>query len=102
MEVLVNVVAPGGTIFHYGGIGRKETPLPRSLIGKGARIQGYTLFELTYDPAKLAPIKRYILDGVQAGHFKPIIDRTFPFAQIVDAHRYVESGNMGGKLVVTL
>ncbi|XWK70717.1 zinc-binding dehydrogenase [Tunturiibacter gelidiferens] len=30
------------------------------------------------------------------------MDKTFPFAQIVEAHRYMESNAQIGKIVVTL
>ncbi|RUV30258.1 zinc-binding dehydrogenase, partial [Mesorhizobium sp. M7A.F.Ca.MR.148.00.0.0] len=33
---------------------------------------------------------------------KPIIDRTFAFDQIVEAHRYLESNQQFGKIVVTI
>jgi len=33
---------------------------------------------------------------------KPIIAKTFPFSQIVDAHRYLESNQQVGKVVVTV
>ena len=38
---------------------------------------------------------------VEAGAVRPVIDRTFPFEQIPDAVRYVESGKARGKVVVT-
>jgi NADPH:quinone reductase-like Zn-dependent oxidoreductase len=34
---------------------------------------------------------RYLAEPAQAGAFKPVIDRRYPFAQIVVAHRYVET-----------
>jgi NADPH:quinone reductase-like Zn-dependent oxidoreductase len=37
----------------------------------------------------------------EKGDFKPRIDRVFPFAQIVEAHRYMESNEQIGKIVVT-
>jgi NADPH:quinone reductase-like Zn-dependent oxidoreductase len=37
-----------------------------------------------------------------AGVVKPRIDRVFPFAQIVEAHRYMESNEQIGKIVVTV
>ena len=36
-----------------------------------------------------------------AGALKPIVDRTFPLEEIVDAHRYMESNVQMGKIVVT-
>jgi NADPH:quinone reductase-like Zn-dependent oxidoreductase len=39
---------------------------------------------------------------VDAGHLTPVIDRTFPFAQIDDAMAYLETGRAKGKVIVTL
>jgi NADPH:quinone reductase-like Zn-dependent oxidoreductase len=45
---------------------------------------------------------KYVFDHVTAGDFKPRIDRVFRFAQIVEAHRYMESNQQIGKIVVTV
>lgn len=36
-----------------------------------------------------------------AGDLRPVLDRTFPFAQTLDAMAYVEQGKANGKVVVT-
>jgi NADPH:quinone reductase-like Zn-dependent oxidoreductase len=38
----------------------------------------------------------------ESGAFKPVIDRTYPFARIVDAHAYVDTGHKKGNVVITL
>jgi NADPH:quinone reductase-like Zn-dependent oxidoreductase len=58
--------------------------------------------ELTGDPERLARGKKFINDGLAEGNLKPIIARTFSLEQIIEAHRYLESNQQIGKLVVTV
>jgi NADPH:quinone reductase-like Zn-dependent oxidoreductase len=41
-----------------------------------------------------------VLKHVFAGRLKPVVDRTFPLSQIRDAHEYLETSQMFGKIVV--
>jgi NADPH:quinone reductase-like Zn-dependent oxidoreductase len=40
-----------------------------------------------------------IVDRVQDGRYRDILDRTFPLAEIADAHRYMEANSAAGKVV---
>jgi NADPH:quinone reductase-like Zn-dependent oxidoreductase len=37
-----------------------------------------------------------------ARHLRPVIDKTFPFDQTLEALAYVERGRANGKVVITL
>jgi len=45
---------------------------------------------------------RFLATLAETGAFKPVIDRRYPFSQIADAHRYVDSGRKIGNVIVTL
>jgi NADPH:quinone reductase-like Zn-dependent oxidoreductase len=103
IEALAQATAVGGTIFEYGALAPEPTPFPLfTALSKGLSIRGYTLREVLFDPKLRAKAQQYVFDHIEAGNFKPRIDRVFPFAQIVEAHRYMESNEQIGKIVVTV
>jgi NADPH:quinone reductase-like Zn-dependent oxidoreductase len=39
---------------------------------------------------------------IEAGEYRPVVDRTYPLDQIVEATAYVESGQKVGNVVLTI
>ena len=100
---LAEATAQDGIIFLYGALSTEPTPLPLfAAIGKQLTIRGYTLFEISTDPQRLERAKQFIVKGLADGKLKPVVAKIFPLDQIVAAHRYMESNQQIGKIVVTV
>ena len=101
LETLAQAAAQGGTIFEYGALAPEPTPFPLfTALGKGLSIRGYTVREILSDPKLMAEAEKYVFDRLASGKFKPVIDRVFPFSEIQEAQRYMESNQQIGKIVV--
>src|SRR5205823_3893207 len=99
IEKLTKAMARFGILFMYGALSPEPTPLPLlNVLVNGLTIRGYSLMEVTTDPARLERGKRFINEGLADARLKPIIARTFPLEQIVEAHRYLESNQQFGKI----
>src|SRR5277367_3526685 len=104
VETLAAAMAEGGTIFLYGALDPAQTPFPlRMAFTKNLTLRIFSLLSaVTTDPQALERGKRFVIDGLAAGHFKPLIAKTFPLDRIVEAHRYLESNQQVGKIIVTI
>ncbi len=103
LEALAAATGTGGTLFLYGALSGEATPFPLfAALSKNLTLRGYTLFSVVGRPDSFERGKRFVLDGLSAGRLKPLIARTFPLQDIVEAHRYLESNQQVGKVVVTV
>ncbi len=70
----------------------------KSLKKKGIYLNVFTSSGIKENKEDLISITKL----VEAGQIKPVIDRTYPFAKIPEAHSYVEKGHKKGNVAITL
>ena len=103
IETLAECAARNALIIEYGLLSGEPTPFPLfPAFQKALTIRAYTLYEFVTDPILRPKAERFVYEHLEQGKLNPRIDRTFPFAQIVEAHRYLESNQQVGKVVVTV
>lgn len=103
LETLAKAAGQEATIMEYGALDPRPTPYPLFLaIRKGLNIRAYTLFQITKDPERSPRALKFVTEGLSSGVLKPIIAKTFKLDEIVEAHRYMESNEQIGKIVVTV
>ena len=100
---LVEATASGGLLILYGALSRDQTAVPPfHIFAPNLTIRGVSLPAYASDDAQLVALKRFVTEGLADGSLSPVIARTLPFDEIVEAHRFMEAGNHVGKIVVTV
>src|ERR1035437_2008811 len=103
LEKLAAASARGGIIFQYGWLSGLPTPFPLfAALGNSLSVRGYVLMEITLNPALLKTATKYVVDRLADRRFVPKIAKTFPFADTVEAYRFLESNQQIGKVVITV
>lgn len=93
----------GGLAIIYGGLaGEPESFYGTMLAFNDLTIRGFATNYLVADPKQREEALAYVRDRIASGKFKPVIDRIFPFADLVDAYRHLQSNQQIGKIVVTV
>ena len=101
LNQLAEAAAQGAMIIEYGGLSPDPTPFPLfTSLAKALSVRGYTLFEISSDPEQLRPAVEFLKEKLEKGDLVSIIDRTFAFDDIQEAHRYMEANQQMGKIVV--
>jgi NADPH:quinone reductase-like Zn-dependent oxidoreductase len=100
---LVAAAATNGIIVAYGALSKEENVFSViQVIRKKLTVRGIASTGMLHDDLKLEALKAYVTSGLKSGDLRPIIAKSFPFDQIADAHRYIESGDQFGKVVLTV
>jgi NADPH:quinone reductase-like Zn-dependent oxidoreductase len=81
----------------FDAVGKTSRSRCKGLLGKNG------IFLTTNGLAKIkAEDLIFLKELIEKGKLKPVIDRTYPIEQIVEAHRYVDKGHKKGNVVVTV
>lgn len=100
-----------GRVIHYGALSGSPdvTHSIYPMVQKYLTIKGFTIYgysgsqvmDLPRDEEAMAEAEAFIHQGAEDGFLRPLIARSYPLDQIVEAHLALEAGAHIGKLVVT-
>ena len=101
----IKALAPRGRIMLIATMAGNEITLQLGhLLGKRAHLIGTILRARPVE--EIAEVMRAFSEHVVplfgTGKLRPVIDKTFPISNIQEAHRYQESNQSFGKIVLTL
>ena len=101
IAALIAAAQPGAKIINYGNLHAEPVNFPMlPMLAKRLHLKCHSCQDTTRDAPALARGHAYVSDRVESGALTPVIARTFPLDQIVEAHRYMEAQTHIGKIVV--
>ena len=74
---------------------------PLSLINRNRGVFGLHVGHLWDERRQLAPLMEMLISELRAERLKPVVARTFPLERAADAHRFIQSRQNIGKVVLT-
>lgn len=102
VETLAKAMSDEGILIIYGSLSGAATPYPHwSAALKGLSLRGWVAAQIWNHPQRFAHFRDLTLRGLAGGHLRPVIAKTFNLDDIVEAHRYLESNQQVGKIIVT-
>jgi len=100
---LISALSFQGTVYIYGALAEGDTPIPvLDMIAKVITVKAHNVWLTSGNETRRKAAVQYIVKGLASGALKPVIDRTFKFDDMVEAHRYLEKNGQFGKIVVTV
>jgi NADPH:quinone reductase-like Zn-dependent oxidoreductase len=99
---LISSLSFQGIAFIYGALSEVPTSLPvLEMIAKVITVKAHNIWLTSGDAGRRKAAVEFVLKGLDDGALTPIIDRVFPFDEMVEVHRYLEANGQFGKVVVT-
>jgi NADPH:quinone reductase-like Zn-dependent oxidoreductase len=74
---------------------------PMSLMNRNRGVFGLHIGHLWSERRQLAPFMDLLLSELRAGRIAPVVARTFPLERAAEAHRFIQSRQNIGKVVLT-
>jgi NADPH:quinone reductase-like Zn-dependent oxidoreductase len=71
-------------------------------LGNSFDSGGFNLYAQSSDPQWLRRGFEYVLNRLESGALQVVIAKSFPLTQYAEAHRYLESNQQIGRVVVTV
>jgi NADPH:quinone reductase-like Zn-dependent oxidoreductase len=103
LSKLRRVVTAEGRDVIVGGPSEGKWLGPMRLVMKGLMYSKLVEQEFLFLLAEINPADLALLNGLMRdGKVTPVIDRTYPFSELPEAIRYLETGRARGKVVVTV
>lgn len=101
LAALCDAAAQSAEVFLYGLLDPRPAPFPLvPALTKDLTFRTYKLMQITAHRERMERAKAWIIEYIESGAIRPVIARVFPFDQMVEAHRYMESNEQIGKIVV--
>ncbi len=92
---LIRLLKPEGRFLHAVSTPAHALKMQMRLMGTRKLFYGGS-FKINKEQIE------FIRQLAEKGSLKPVVDQAFPLEQIVEAHRYVDSGHKRGNVVITI
>jgi NADPH2:quinone reductase len=102
LEGSIAALAYRGRISWVGRAGRDaQPPEVWPLMQKNASLTGVFLgIEMVRNGDRTRPLVERLLERVARGELRVVVDRTFPLSEAAEAHRYIESRQAFGRVLL--